>query len=74
MLRHMIAGLADAMNRHSAAKRTRQELSRLTDRELDDIGITRWDINNIARESGRKPQAYAVTRTADVNATHGVVA
>lgn len=31
------------------ARVTRNELSRLTDRELDDIGLTRGDIERVAR-------------------------
>ena len=31
--------------------RTVSELSRLSDRELSDLGITRWDIPRIAREN-----------------------
>ncbi|MDB6176703.1 DUF1127 domain-containing protein [Paracoccus sp. Z330] len=31
------------------ARLTRRELNRLTDRELDDIGLTRGDIESIAR-------------------------
>lgn len=31
------------------ARVTRRELNRLTDRELDDIGLTRGDIERIAR-------------------------
>lgn len=31
------------------ARQTRNELARLTDRELDDIGLTRADIDRVAR-------------------------
>ncbi|MBD9526514.1 MULTISPECIES: DUF1127 domain-containing protein [Paracoccus] len=31
------------------ARVTRNELSRLTDRELDDIGLTRGDIESVSR-------------------------
>lgn len=34
-------------------RRTINELSALTDRELDDIGLTRGDIENVARRSAR---------------------
>jgi uncharacterized protein YjiS (DUF1127 family) len=35
-------------------RETVTELSRLTDRELDDLGITRFDIESIARNSGAR--------------------
>lgn len=31
-------------------RETVRELSRLTDRELDDLGISRWDIPLVARK------------------------
>lgn len=31
------------------ARQTRNELAKLTDRELDDIGLTRADIDRVAR-------------------------
>ena len=43
--------LSEAVARRSAFARTRDELSRLSDRELDDLGLTRWDIERVARES-----------------------
>lgn len=42
---------AEAVARRTAYARTRDELSMLTDRELDDLGLTRWDIDRVARES-----------------------
>ena len=33
-------------------RETVAELSRLTDRELDDLGISRYDIDSVARGSG----------------------
>lgn len=59
MFRNMITAFAEAIERRVVAKRTYEELSRLTDRELEDIGLTRWDINNVAAEAGR-----AASRTA----------
>ena len=32
-------------------RRTYDELSRLSNRELDDLGITRYDIESVARRS-----------------------
>jgi uncharacterized protein YjiS (DUF1127 family) len=34
-------------------RETVAELSRLTDRELDDLGITRYDIDQVARTCSR---------------------
>lgn len=34
-------------------KETRRELSRLSDRELDDVGISRFEIDAIARDQAR---------------------
>ena len=34
-------------------RETVAELSRLTDRELDDLGISRYEIESVARNSGR---------------------
>lgn len=41
--------LAAAFTAWNDARVTRNELARLTDRELDDIGLTRSDIDRIAR-------------------------
>ncbi len=42
-----------SMYRDLRSFRTVNELSRLSDRELADIGITRWDIPRIAREDAQ---------------------
>jgi uncharacterized protein YjiS (DUF1127 family) len=42
-----ITRLYQTWRRHEAVRR---ELSHLTDRELADIGITRWDIDRIASQ------------------------
>jgi uncharacterized protein YjiS (DUF1127 family) len=34
-------------------RETVAELSRLTDRELDDLGISRYEIESVARNGGR---------------------
>ncbi len=36
---------------HQVYTRTLHELSRLTDRELDDIGVQRFDIQTLAKEA-----------------------
>ncbi len=41
--------LATIMNR-IAVQRTREELYRLSDRELDDIGLSRGEIDNVLRD------------------------
>ena len=40
----------DAAKR-AAYRETREQLMALTDRELDDLGVTRWDIDAVARKS-----------------------
>jgi uncharacterized protein YjiS (DUF1127 family) len=46
MIRKIIAIVAANL----AERSTIRELNRLSDRELNDIGISRWDIPNIARQ------------------------
>jgi|GEM_PF-5490659 uncharacterized protein YjiS (DUF1127 family) len=43
--------LINRIRAYYIAERTRNALLRLSPRELDDIGITRGDIDNIARDS-----------------------
>lgn len=45
----MISRIATALRRQTAYNRTRNELSRLSDRELQDLGINRADIRSVAR-------------------------
>jgi uncharacterized protein YjiS (DUF1127 family) len=45
----MLTKVAKALSRYSAYRRTTNELARLTDRELGDLGIARCDINRVAR-------------------------
>lgn len=45
----VVAKLASLFSAWNDARVTRKELSRLTDRELDDIGLCRGDIERIAR-------------------------
>jgi len=42
--------MRDAIASWNSARVTRVELSKLTDRELDDIGLCRGDIDRIAKE------------------------
>ncbi len=39
--------------RHRQYLKIRQELEMYTDRQLNDLGIARWDIPRVARESVR---------------------
>ncbi|GAA0289782.1 DUF1127 domain-containing protein [Rhodovulum strictum] len=48
-LHRLIAGLFGRLAARIDARRTRNELWRLTDRELDDIGLSRADIDRITR-------------------------
>ena len=47
----MIAALRNARARRTFYVGTRDGLSALSDRELADIGVTRWDIPRMARET-----------------------
>jgi len=44
------AALTERLHRHSLYRQTLVELSRLSDRELTDIGVSRGSIEDIARE------------------------
>lgn len=45
----MIGTIASRLRQHNQYRRTVNELSRLTDRELGDLGIGRSDIRSVAR-------------------------
>ena len=45
----MRAAIIEAFRRHTNTRNTIKELNSLTDDELNDIGINRGDIQNIAR-------------------------
>ncbi|RMC35072.1 DUF1127 domain-containing protein [Paracoccus alkanivorans] len=45
----VVANLASLIGSWNDTRKTRRELNRLSDRELDDIGLTRGDIERIAR-------------------------
>lgn len=47
----MITQLKNAIKRRALIQRTTSELSRLSDRELDDLGISRCDIYRVARNA-----------------------
>ncbi|WP_342362902.1 DUF1127 domain-containing protein [Terrarubrum flagellatum] len=49
----IIATIIRKINEWTRYRRNMRELVGLTDRELDDIGITRADINRIAWEGAR---------------------
>ncbi len=44
-------GFAKTVENYRLYRRTVKELSALSDRELSDLNISRWDIERIARES-----------------------
>ncbi|TCM84416.1 DUF1127 domain-containing protein [Rhodovulum steppense] len=50
-LRAQIAGLVGRLAAWNDARATRKLLSRLSDRELDDIGLNRAEIDRIARRA-----------------------
>ena len=47
----MFSKILEGLRHRKVERQTRRELNQLTDRELADIGITRWDINAIARSA-----------------------
>jgi uncharacterized protein YjiS (DUF1127 family) len=49
----IITTLINRLKAYLRYRRNVEALSRLTDRELSDIGIARWDIDNIARDVAR---------------------
>lgn len=49
----IIARIAGLWTRHALYRRTLAELDALSDRELADIGISRYDIPAIARDTAR---------------------
>ncbi|MDT1064077.1 DUF1127 domain-containing protein [Paracoccus sp. CPCC 101403] len=48
-LGHAVSRLSAMIGGWNEARATRRELNRLTDRELDDIGLSRGDIERVAR-------------------------
>jgi len=51
MEKKMLTLLRNAIKRRATIHRTTTELSRLSDRELSDLGITRCDIHRVARSA-----------------------
>ena len=51
MIVKFIKKMAKEIIRQKRSKQTFRELDRLSDRELNDMGITRYDIAHIARNS-----------------------
>lgn len=46
-----VRDLADSRAKRAAYRATVRELRALGDRELDDLGLSRWDIDTVARRS-----------------------
>lgn len=44
-----LAALLERINAYARYRNTMRELSKLSDRELDDLGISRWEIAAVAR-------------------------
>jgi uncharacterized protein YjiS (DUF1127 family) len=49
----LLGRLRERLAEHARYVRTRDELASLTDRELDDIGLVRADIEDISRRAAR---------------------
>lgn len=47
----MFKSFRESISRRNTIRRTRKELSALTDRELDDIGLRRADILRVSLEA-----------------------
>ncbi len=48
---NFFGGFAKSMEDYKIYRTTVKELSALTDRELADLDISRWDIHRVAREA-----------------------
>ncbi len=57
MINQTIAKIAHAITAHYTERRTIRELNCLSDRELLDLGITRYDIPEIAKYDASKKLA-----------------
>jgi uncharacterized protein YjiS (DUF1127 family) len=55
------AGFASALQRHRRYRQLRSELMSMNDRELSELGISRYDIERIARETAPRERASAPT-------------
>ena len=49
----MFTTIRDRYNRWQRYSRTTRELSNLSNRDLADLGLTRFDIERVAREAAR---------------------
>jgi uncharacterized protein YjiS (DUF1127 family) len=58
-VRSLVKGAVAKVSAYLEFRRTFDVLSGMTDRELDDIGITRGDIADVARGIDPRPQAQA---------------
>lgn len=47
----LIDNIRNSVRRWNRVRATRRELSEMTDRDLADIGISRWQIDEVARQS-----------------------
>ena len=56
-LKRTLSNLADSLAWYHCYRENVRELENLSDRELDDIGISRWDIPTIAMKSANSAQA-----------------
>ena len=52
----ILRSAAENWERHRTFAQTKRELGTLSDRELEDIGISRWMISDIARETAYGPK------------------
>ena len=53
-LRSFLANLADSRKRENAYRKTYRELDQMSDRDLADIGITRFMIADVAAEAAAR--------------------
>ena len=53
-LHTFFAGISDRRRRNAAYRKTARELDQMTDRDLADIGITRFMIADVAAEAARR--------------------
>ncbi len=52
-MKNDLFGLSGRIRRWNAYRKTLGELEQLSERELRDVGITRYDIQRIARDSAK---------------------
>ena len=53
-LKAVVLNIRNALKKYETVRHTRNELNSLTDRDLADIGISRWDIEQIAWEKANE--------------------